>query len=256
MNYTIKQLSDLAGVSTRTLRYYDQIDLLKPERINQSGYRVYGPKQVDLLQQILFYRELAFSLKEIRSLLKSPNFNLRDALTDHHQKLIAKKLHLEQLIRTVEQTLAAQKGAIQMTDHEKFDAFKKEKLAENERKYGREIRENYGEKTIEKANKQFAGLSRADYEKTQAIEKEMFENLSKAMQLNDPASAPAQKAAALHRQWLFFFWPEGTYSKEAHAGLAQMYVDDPRFTSYYDTHLANGAAKMLRDAVNIFTQQN
>jgi len=64
MEYTVKGLSKLAGVSTRTLRYYDEIGLLKPMRTNSSGYRIYGQKEIDLLQQILFYRELGVSLKK------------------------------------------------------------------------------------------------------------------------------------------------------------------------------------------------
>ncbi|SFG14715.1 MerR family transcriptional regulator [Sporolactobacillus nakayamae] len=253
MNYSIKMLSDLAGVSTRTLRYYDKIDLLKPDFINASGYRVYGAKQVDLLQQILFFRELRFSLKEIHEMLSSPDFNLLGALTEQHKKLNAEKERLERLIATVEKTLASQKGETIMTDHEKFEGFKKEKLAQNEKRYGKEIRKKYGEDVVEKSNKQFANLSKDDYEASMAIQNEMFQNLQEALNLNDPASTPAQKAADLHRQWLCYFWPKGTYSKEAHAGLAQMYVDDPRFTSYYESKVAKGAAKMLRDAVKIYT---
>lgn len=254
MNYSIKQLSDLAGVSSRTLRYYDKIGLLKPESINASGYRVYGTRQVDLLQQILFFRELKFSLKEIHEMLASPDFNLLSALTEQHKKLNAEKARLNQLIATVEKTLTSQKGETIMTDQEKFEGFKKEKLDQNEKKYGKEIREKYGEDVVEESNKQFANLSKKDYEASMAVQNEMFQNLQEALNLNDPASTPAQKAAELHRQWLCYFWPKGTYSKEAHAGLAQMYVDDSRFASYYENNVAKGAAKMLRDAVQIYTK--
>ncbi|MDN3956108.1 MerR family transcriptional regulator [Sporolactobacillus laevolacticus] len=251
MNYTIKQLSDLAGVSTRTLRFYDKLDLLKPEQMNASGYRIYGPKQVDLLQQILFFRELRFSLKEIRQMLFSPDFNRMDALTEQHRKLKNERQRLDQLIATVEKTLAAQKGEMTMTDHEKFEGLKKEMLDKNEKQYGKEIREKYGEETVNKSNEKFANLNKKDYEASVNIQNEMFQLLQEAMRIGDPASAPAQRAANLHKQWLGFFW--SSYSKEAHAGLAQMYVDDPRFTKYYDNSVGKGAAKMLRDAVQIFT---
>jgi DNA-binding transcriptional MerR regulator len=253
MIYSIKQLSNLAGVSTRTLRYYDKIGLLKPEFINASGYRVYGAKQVDLLQQILFFRELRFCLRDIHEMLSSPDFNLLNALTEQRKKLKAEKKRLNQLIATVEKTLASHKGETIMTDQEKFEGFKKEKLAQNEKKYGKEIREKYGEDAVEKSNKQFANLSKEDYEASMAIQNDMFQNLQEALNLNDPASAPAQKAADLHRQWLCYFWPKGMYSKEAHAVLAQMYVGDSRFASYYESNVAKGAAKMLRDAVKIYT---
>ncbi|MGI6645851.1 MAG: MerR family transcriptional regulator [Limnochordia bacterium] len=75
MGYTVKQRSEMAGVSGRTLRYYDQIDLLKPAAVSEAGYRIYGPEQVKRLQQILFYRELGVDLQTIKQLMDSPNFN-------------------------------------------------------------------------------------------------------------------------------------------------------------------------------------
>lgn len=72
MEYTIQKLSQLAGISTRTLRYYDEIGLLKPDRINSSGYRIYGATEVDRLQQILFYRELGVKLDSIKEIITSP----------------------------------------------------------------------------------------------------------------------------------------------------------------------------------------
>ena len=102
MEYTVKQLGDLAGVSGRTLRYYDQIDLLKPTMVNESGYRIYGPREVDRLQQILFYRELGVDLSTIKDLLDSPDFNERDALREHHKQLLEKRKQLDLLLRNVE----------------------------------------------------------------------------------------------------------------------------------------------------------
>lgn len=83
MDYTIGQLAELAGVSTRTLRYYDRIGLLKPLYVDDSGYRWYGERELDLLQQILFYRERGFALAQISDLLYSENFDLVRALEDH-----------------------------------------------------------------------------------------------------------------------------------------------------------------------------
>ncbi|MCO7175329.1 MerR family transcriptional regulator [Sporolactobacillus kofuensis] len=252
MHYTIKQLGNLAGVSTRTLRYYDKLNLLKPEFVNASGYRIYGPKQVDLLQQILFFKELKFSLKEIHNILASPDFNRVDALTAQYTKLIEEKKRLEQLIANVEKTLDSEKGVIKMSDQEKFEGLKKEMLNQNEKNYGKEIREKYGEETINQSNKKFANLSKGEYDASIDVQQKMFQQLKEAMQLGDPTSTPAQRAADLHRQWLGYFWT--FYSKEAHAGLTQMYVDDPRFTKYYDERLGTGAAKMLRDAVLVYTK--
>ena len=121
MEYTIKQLSDLAGVTPRTLRWYDSQGLLKPGRVTEAGYRLYGPAEVDRLQQILFYRALDLPLAEIRTLLERPDFDRQAALQSHLAALEARRAQLDALILTVKQTL---KGADTMSDAEKFECFK------------------------------------------------------------------------------------------------------------------------------------
>ena len=94
MEYTVKKLSLLAGVSARTLRYYDEIGILKPARINSSGYRIYGKEEVDRLQQILFYRELDIGLDNIKKILSSPDYDDIVALSEHKRALLAKREQL------------------------------------------------------------------------------------------------------------------------------------------------------------------
>jgi len=91
MEYTVQKLGSLAGISTRTLRYYDEIGILKPARINSSGYRIYGEAEIDRLQQILFYRELGLSLDRIKDIITSPSFNSAYALKEHYENLLEKK---------------------------------------------------------------------------------------------------------------------------------------------------------------------
>ena len=91
MEYTVQKLSRLAGVSSRTLRYYDEIGILKPARINSSGYRIYGQMEVDRLQQILFYKELGVNLKDIKEIINLPTFDGIAALRQHRQKLLEKR---------------------------------------------------------------------------------------------------------------------------------------------------------------------
>ncbi|WP_058302646.1 MerR family transcriptional regulator [Gorillibacterium timonense] len=250
MEYTIQKLGRMAGISTRTLRYYDEVGLLKPARINSSGYRMYGREEVDLLQQILFYRELGLSLEAIRELVHSPSFDGPSALREHRDNLLVKRQQLDWLIANVEKTLKAAEGRIKMNDSDKFDGFKKEKLEENERKYGREVREKYGEEAVEKSNRQWMNMTEQQYTELQEIEQEMFNALEEGMASGDPASEPAQRAAELHRKWITAHW--GHYSSEAHAGVAQMYVADERFTAYYDKRKP-GLAQFLRDAVLVYT---
>ena len=253
MEYTVQKLSELAGVSSRTLRYYDEIGILKPARINSSGYRIYGQKEVSKLQQILFYRELGMGLETIKEIINSPSFNSIAALREHREKLLAKRKQIDMLLVNVERTIASEEGRIVMSDNEKFEGFKEKLIEENEKKYGKEIREKYGEEAVEKSNQAFKNMSKEDYDKMISLEKEMKTVLAEAFKTGDPASELAQKAADLHKQWISMAW--GQYSKEAHAGVAQMYVDDERFTAYYDKEQP-GTAKFLRDAIYIYTGMN
>jgi DNA-binding transcriptional MerR regulator len=250
MEYTVQKLGQLAGISTRTLRYYDQIGMLKPARINSSGYRIYGQAEVDKLQQILFYRELGLRLDQITELVNSPSFDASKALYEHREQLLDKRKQLDQLITNVEKTIAQKEGRMTMTDREKFEGFKQKWIDENEQKYGAEIREKYGDEVVERSNEKLRGLAPEQYEEMKRLEEEVITALAAAVQQGDPAGELAQKAADLHRQWLSFTW--STYSKEAHAGLAQMYVEDERFKVYYDQHQP-GMAAFLRDAIVIYT---
>jgi DNA-binding transcriptional MerR regulator len=148
MEYTVQKLSRLAGVSPRTLRYYDEIGILKPARINSSGYRIYGQREVDLLQQIMFYRELGLELSRINEIISNPSFDMVSALIEHRKELLKKRKQLDLLIKNVDKTIASIEGRIKMSNREKFEGFKQEMIAENERKYGSEIREKYGEESV------------------------------------------------------------------------------------------------------------
>jgi len=251
MEYTIQKLGILAGISTRTLRYYDEIDLLTPARISSSGYRIYGQSEIDRLQQILFYRELGVGLEEIKKLLASPDFHAEQALMDHREKLIARRAQLDLLIANVDLTLAQRKGKITMTDEQKFEGFKQQMIRDNEQQYGAEIRAKYGDEAIDRANKSVQGLTKDQLDEVQQLADSIHSTLAQAFATGDPAGELAQHAADLHRKWLSYYW--GSYSKEAHAGLSQMYVEDERFTAYYDKDQP-GIAAFLRDAILIYTK--
>ncbi|MFA1819590.1 MerR family transcriptional regulator [Virgibacillus oceani] len=250
MEYTVQKLARLSGVSGRTLRYYDQIDLLKPARINSSGYRIYGQEEVDKLQQILFFRELEVSLEEIRRIISDPAYNEAEALQLHYKKLAEKRDRLDRLMKTVEKTITSKKGGNSMQDKEKFEGFKDQLIDENEQKYGKEIRDKYGDETIDASNAKLRGMTEKDFDRMKELGSEILESLKELVKTGDPASEAAQEMAVKHKEWLMYYWND--YSKEAHAGLAEMYVADERFAAYYDK-AANGAAKFLRDAILVYT---
>jgi DNA-binding transcriptional MerR regulator len=249
MEYTIQKLSQIAGISSRTLRYYDEIGLLKPARINSSGYRIYGQREVNLLQQILFYKELGVGLIQIKEIITEPNFDPTVALREHHTKLLLRKRQLDLLIHNVENTIAANEGRITMKDHEKFEGFKDQLIENNEKQYGKEIRKKYGEDTVNQSNQKIKGLTEEQYQEFEKLGIDLMEMLNKAFQTGDPTGRLAEETVELHKKWLGFTW--NSYSAVAHRGLAQMYVDDARFTAYYDKEQP-GLALFLRDAIHHF----
>ncbi|MGG7214638.1 MerR family transcriptional regulator [Clostridium nigeriense] len=247
MEYAIKKLAEMAGVSTRTLRYYDEIGLLKPCRVNSSGYRIYGEKEVDILQQILLYRSMDISLDEIQNIISNPNFDICKSLIEHRKGLISRRNQLDQLILTVEKTIEYKKGERSMSNKEKFQGFKKERLEENEAKYGKEIRDKYGKETIEASNKKFMNMSEEDFNEMNKIEEEIFKGLLEVVENGDLDSKTARDVYENHKRWLGFTW--NSYSKEAHIGLAEMYVADERFAKYYNDKAGIEVVNTLRDII-------
>ncbi|HWT26528.1 MAG TPA: MerR family transcriptional regulator, partial [Mobilitalea sp.] len=180
MEYTVQKLGSLAGISTRTLRYYDEIGILKPARINSSGYRIYGQVEVNRLQQIMFYRELGVNLDKIKDIVTSAAFDETTALMEHREKLLAQRQQLDILIANLDKTIENQKGRIKMTDKEKFEGFKKKLIDENEQKYGKEIREKYGEEQVKESNKKFQNMTEEQYKEFEKLGEDILATLEQA----------------------------------------------------------------------------
>ena len=251
MEYTIQALANLAGVTARTLRWYDEQGLLKPARVTAAGYRIYGPAQVDRLQSILFYRELGLELAAIRALLDAPDYDRQTMLRQHLQQLTARRSRLDGLIDTVRRTLDETQGGTKMTDKQKFEAFKKQQVADNEAAYGAEARQKYGSEKVDAANAKLMGMTEEEYAAFDALGKAINTALAAAVTAGEaPTGAEGQRIAAMHRRWLGYTW--NFYTPQAHAGLAEGYVADERFTAYYDKEVS-GCAVFLRDAIRAYT---
>ena len=138
-----------------------------------------------------------------------------------------------------------------MTDKEKFEGYKEKMLRENEENFGEEIRKKYGEAVVAASHRKFKNMTLEQGKEVEELSHKLNHLLREAFEQGNPAGKTAQEACALHKKWLGYFWD--SYSKEAHKGLAQMYVDDPRFAKYYDI-IAPGCARFLRDAILIFCQ--
>lgn len=191
-------------------------------------------------------------LDEIRRILSAEDFNGLSALQNHLSALKGKRDQLDLLIANIEKTIKAMKGEIVMSDKEKFEGFLKKMVDDNEQKYGKEIREKYGDETVDRSSAKFLNMSREQYTELERLTNELNETLKLAVESGDPGGELARKACELHKKWLCFYWDE--YSKEAHIGVTQMYVDDPRFAAYYEK-IAPGCAAFLRNAVAIYCRQ-
>lgn len=247
--YSINQLAKMAGVSTRTLRYYDEIDLLKPARLSTTGYRVYGAKEVERLHQILFYKALEMPLEDIRKMMDNPKYNALEALKSHHKELLLKRAQLDRLIVNVDRSIREKEGKYIMKDEEKFEGLKKSLLEENESKYGKEVKDKYGEATYEQSKKAFANLTKEAFDRMNALGIRLNELLEDAVNRHDHSKETLLIIAKTHKEWLTLAW--GAYDLESHLGLVEMYVADERFKKYYDLHV-EGCAALLKEAVKTF----
>ena len=247
MEYSINQLSKMSGLTTRTLRYYDEINLLKPRRVNSAGYRIYGKKEVDILQQILFFRELGVELDHIRSILSKNTNDQAKLLKGHLSKLLLRQKQIHTLIENVNQTIESIEGGKEMKDSDKFNGFKKEMLSKNDETYKDEVIQKWGKHAYDQSRKQFENMSEIEYLEFMRLSGEIDISLKEAYNLgNDEKSVYSKRVAELHKRWIELAW--GTYSIDAHHNLVQMYVEDDRFKKYYDKD-QEGLAVLLRNAV-------
>ena len=251
MEYTIGEISKLSGVSKRALRYYEEYKLLIPSRLDSNGYRLYGKREIERLQHILFYKELGISLDKIYDILSDENFNSENTLKEHLQSLILKREQINLLILNVEKTILELQGEVIMKDKEKFIGFKENIIKKNEEDYGEELRGKYGDVVVDNANMKIKNMDENKYKKAQNLSDQLNNMLKEAYITGDAGGDLAQKCCSLHKEWLLCFWETSYYSKEAHLGLAQMYVSDKRFKKHYDK-IFPGCAEFLLKSLTIY----
>lgn len=242
MKLKIKEVADLVGISVRTLHHYDEIGLLIPEETTDSGYRFYSNKNLETLQQILFFKELDFPLKKIKEIINSPSFDRQEALRLQRRMLLEKREHIDKMITTIDKTTQYVKGEIQMSNKEKFEGFD---FSHNP--YEEEARERWGDEVVDKSNDKFG--NKAMGENMNAIYRKLA-NLKDTPPESDEAQAGI-------KEWHDFL-NDNTghhYSLDAFKELGQMYVNDDRFTRNID-QFGSGLAKFMRDAMAIYADKN
>jgi len=246
--YAVNKLAKMAGVSVRTLHYYDQIGLLTPSVRTSAGYRLYGEGELLRLQQILFYRELEVELKDICSILDDPGFDLLHALEGHRQMLLAKKDRIETLVATVEKTLFHLKNNVNMNVEDLYAGLPKEQAEA----WRQEAQEKWPGQ-VAHAEKQLLKMDKDSYQQLQEGFKSNWERLAAASHL-DPGSDEVQQDIATHYGYIQQFWGKSCNLAEAYNGLGDLYATDERYMQV--NGLANPAFGLfLQQAIRIYVER-
>lgn len=253
--YSVQELAKLANTSRRTLQYYDDIGLLRAERTGNKEYRRYDKEHLLRLQQILFFRELDFSLKEISKIMNSPQFDMRKALEDHRALIQIRRKRLDDLIRTIDGTIIRLQANKDKKMKNNNDAVSDEGLyssfsKEEEKKYAAEAKERWGHTDAYKQSQERYGkMSDREKEKVAIDGDALMKEIARAFKAGDGATSESvQKLIARHYEGLRTFYDP---NPEIYRGLAEMYVADERFTAFFDRY-AHGLAPFMRDAMIVF----
>ena len=242
MKLQIKEFAELTGVSVRTLHYYDEISLLKPCFVDeQNGYRFYDEASLERMQEILFYRELDFSLKSIAEILASPNYDKQKALAEQKRLLTLKKDRLERLIAVLEQ---AEKGEITMS------AFDNSEYESARQQYEDEAKQRWGDTDAYKESQaKTAGYSKDKWNDVLAGMNGVFAEFSKCKKCGESADcATAQRLVRKLQDYITANFYHCT--NDILAGLGQLYVCDERFKNNIDSH-GKGTAEFVAEAIGI-----
>lgn len=246
MKLQIKEFAELTGVSVRTLHYYDEIGLLKPSFVDeQNGYRFYDETSLERMQEILFYRELDFSLKSIAEILASPNYDKQKALAEQKRLLTIKKDRLERLIAALEQ---AEKGEITMS------AFDNSEYETARQRYEDEAKQRWGDTAAYKESRvKTAGYSKDKWNDVLGGLNGVFAEFAACKKCGD--SIDIEKAQRLVKKLQDYITANFYYcTDDILAGLGQMYVCDERFKNNVDSH-GEGTAEFVSEAIKIYCKK-
>ncbi len=245
--YTIKQLADLANVSRRTLRYYDQIDLLKPTAVGDNNYRYYGQDKVLRLQQIRFYQEMDFSLEQIRTILDRSDFDALKSLQAQKEALLQQATRLSQLISTIDKTILHLEGKIKMDNKDLFAGFDEAKQKE----YAEEASKRWDPKLVKDSNQRWNRLSKEQKEAILQEGNEIYGDM--VAQLNTAPDSEAVQAivARWHQHIRHFYEPSFAMLR----GLGQGYAVDPAFRAKFEA-MHPDLPDFLHEAINVYCDKN
>lgn len=243
--HTVGRVADLSGVTIRTLHHYDDIGLLSPGGRSAAGYRIYEDSDIERLQQILFYRELGFDLKEISTIIDDPRTDAVGHLRRQRKLLVERIGCLGAMVDAIDYEMEARTMNIRLTPEERFEVFgefrPEDHADEAERRWGET--DSYRE-----SQRRVSEYGKEDWQRLKAEEEGVRARFAAAFEAGlAPDSEEAMAAAEAHRSHISRWFYECSY--EMHRGLTDMYVSDERFRSHYDAQVP-GLAEFIRDAAH------
>lgn len=238
----ISEVAKLTGITVRTLHYYDEIGLLKPSEITEVGYRLYSREDLEILQQILFFRELDFPLSQIKEIMNNPNYDKEEALKKQKELLIQQRQRIEGLIKLIEKR-------IEGDNNMSFKEFDMNEIEENKKKYAKEVKERWGtSKAYEESEKKTSSYNKEKWGDINQETSEIFKGFAE-LRNSDPGSEEVQE---LVRRWQKYITDNFyTCTNEILSGLGLMYVEDERFKENLDKN-GEGTAKLMAEAIKIY----
>lgn len=242
--YSVGQVAELAGVTVRALHHYDRIGLLRPSDRTEAGYRLYTAGDLERLQQILFYRELGFSLENIGEILRVPDLDPADHLRRQHQLLRERIERLQRMVTAIEYTMEVHRMGISLTPEERFEVFGDWSPED----YADEADERWGHTdAYAESQRRVSHYNKEDWLRIKAEGADLDRRFASALAARlTPDSEQAMEVAEAHRQQISRNFYECSY--EMHRGLADMFVADPRFRARYE-EIAPGLAEFAAAAI-------
>ena len=242
MSYTVKQLAKISGISSRTLRFYDEIGLLKPARYGDNTYRYYEEEQLLLLQQILFFRELGFPLNDIQGFMSNPGFDKIKTLGEHRISLQRSLEKTEALIKTIDKTVSHLKGEKKMNATNLYEGFhsKIEKAVED---FTSEMQQSYVDNgmskedmdIMEKAGERVKTWSPGEFAKHMVTGDELLKEFVLAIEKNHaPDSLETQALVSRHYNWSSLM--SGAISKKGYCMAFAQSGDSPQVSDHYNKY--------------------
>lgn len=249
MAYTVKKLAKLSGVSVRTLRFYDEIGLLKPAYYGDNHYRYYEEAQLLLLQQILFYRELGFQLGDMQRIISSPDFDKAAALESHRKTLENNLNQTKVLIETVDKTIAHLRGKEPMKLEEIFQGFNAEKQKMYEDFL---VDSGVDERLLQESKNKTKNWSKERWLEHKRDADKVHADLVEAIKHHfSPSSPEVQRIIQVHYQLTSRIWAP---TKDSYIGLGELYASHPDFVKFYHDFHPQLLA-FLREAMRVFAEK-